>query len=225
MKEEKREQPKEKTNKVPITKEHLFYRIKDKDGNVVSEKEVPCHSWTKNFYLSMFSNLCGPNSNSSDGLQVKTIAGVSLDNNTIHLQWTNATADYLGGSGVANKGIVVGNSDTVQTFGTDDYALASIIAHGTGAGQLQYSAQATATVADDGANRTVTHVRSFVNGSGGNVTVKEVGWYIEGYSDVDPYTDKFMWFRDILGTPIIVSNTQELEITFEITLTYPETIS
>lgn len=77
---------------------------------------------------------------------------------------------------VDTYGIVVGSGTTAVT--ASDYALATKIAHGTGAGQLSYAAEVQDTdVTVAGAVVSFNESRVFTNGSAGAIDVKEIGVY------------------------------------------------
>jgi hypothetical protein len=79
-------------------------------------------------------------------------------------------------SGVTTYGIVVGTG--TNAVAATDYALQTLIAHGLGAGKLQYAAQGCDTnVTTSGANTYFTATRRLDNGSGGTITIQEVGIY------------------------------------------------
>jgi len=106
-------------------------------------------------------------------------------------------------------GLIVGASDSA--FSATATALTAKIAHGTGAGQLEYSVMpyATDTVepATNGSKTTMTLARRFENSSGGSVTIKEVG--IMSVSG--------LLCRIIPATPIVIENgaSEVISIVFE----------
>ena len=78
-------------------------------------------------------------------------------------------------------GILVGTG-TMAPANTD-YTIQTQTAHGTSANQLQYQATSVGAAAVVGSNVDRVVMRIFVNGSGGTITLKEIGivWY--GYGD------------------------------------------
>jgi hypothetical protein len=93
-------------------------------------------------------------------------------------------------------GILVGTGNTAVT--SDDYHLATMIAHGSGSGQLVHGSMTVQTPTFSGNDSHVILVRSFTNSSGADITVKEVGMaYFDG-------TNSFMIVRDVLASPITV---------------------
>lgn len=116
---------------------------------------------------------------------------------------------------IATRSIVVGTGNTAPTI--TDYQLQTQIAHGVGAGQLQYSATTFGTPAADATTSQFTITRNFTNGSGGAITVNEVGLYAlmqangAGAVPIDRYA---MIIRDVIGGGISVLNGQTLTINY-----------
>jgi hypothetical protein len=89
-----------------------------------------------------------------------------------------AIKDYPA-DGNQNLGVVVGTDDTAPT--PTDYKLVTQIAHGTGAGQLQYGGNSV-VVNTTATKSQMSITRTFTNGSGASITVKEVGLYLLNYN-------------------------------------------
>jgi len=107
-------------------------------------------------------------------------------------------------------GLVVGTGTTPET--NTDYALDTQIAHGTGAGQLDYGAHSFTATAVVGSNVDMVVSRSFYNGSGSSITVREIGIYCQSrYATGYAY---FCTLRDVLGTPGVVNNTETLTLQY-----------
>jgi len=73
----------------------------------------------------------------------------------------------------ANFGLLVGTGTTTPVI--DDYNLETKIAHGTGAGQLSYGSVSLFPTRVVGSNLEVRIHRGFTNGSGGSITIHEIG--------------------------------------------------
>jgi hypothetical protein len=112
--------------------------------------------------------------------------------------------------------IVVGSGTAKPTI--NDTGLESQIGNGTGAGQLQYGTDSLTTpVANTNTNTgSMTWSKSFTNGSGGNVTVSEVGAYIN-VSSTSGSTTYFI-LHDLLPSPITLSPNQVLTVVYTITI-------
>ena len=135
--------------------------------------------------------------------------------------WVNtsrALAANVGYSakGAANddtKGIVVGTG-TNAVAGTD-YALQTLIADGTGAGQLDYGLEAYSTPTASATLVSFTHTRTFTNNSGGSITIQEVGFYIQ--EGAQSY--RFCFERSLVagGFAVAAGATVTIESAFKVT--------
>jgi hypothetical protein len=118
---------------------------------------------------------------------------------------------------ILSPDIVVGSGTTPPKI--TDTGLTSQIGNGTGSGQLQYGTDSLTTpVINSNTNSaSLTWSKSFTNGSGGNVTVAEVGAYMtvnENGSDVS-----YFILHDLLPSEITLANTQVLTVVYTITIT------
>jgi hypothetical protein len=146
---------------------------------------------------------------------------------TIYCEW-RAPSGYNGGgtpmamSAADNDdtyGIVVGSGTATVT--PTDYSLASKIPHGTGSGQLDYDTHTVASSLTSSSSY-VEISRVFVNRSGGDVVVREVGLMARNYykSAAGVYSDvKFLVARDVLPSPVRVKNLGSLTVRYRISLT------
>jgi len=112
--------------------------------------------------------------------------------------------------GDVTLGIVVGTGNTAPTI--NDFAMETPIAHGVGAGQLQFSAVTFGAPANDATTSQFTITRNFANGSGGAIGVNEIGLYVEGY--LYNSVRYFMTIRDVIGGGINVPNGQTLTVNY-----------
>jgi hypothetical protein len=115
-----------------------------------------------------------------------------------------------------NPNIVVGSGTAKPTI--NDTGLESQIGNGTGAGQLQYGRDSLTTpVANTNTNTaSMTWSKSFTNGSGGNVTVSEVGAYINVNTTSGSTT--YFILHDLLPSPITLSPNQVLTVVYTLTI-------
>ncbi|MFA5379808.1 MAG: hypothetical protein WC455_28880 [Dehalococcoidia bacterium] len=157
-------------------------------GEVLLDRRERAHSWTRNFYNYLFATaLTAPGGNSNNFgagyMSGKSYTGVvevvTYDPAYTATPYTYTSTD-VGLVGAVNadlRGIAVGGGTTA--FSVEDAKLATRIAHGTGAGQLSYAAQAAGVLSYDSGTKTwtITHSRVFTNGSGNPVDVKEIGIY------------------------------------------------
>jgi hypothetical protein len=146
---------------------------------------------------------------------------------TVYGEWYAADTGGGGGAHLAMSapdnddtyGIVVGSGTATVT--PTDYCLASKIPHGTGPGQLDYD---THTVASSytSSSSYVEISRVFVNRSGGDVVVREVGLIARNYfKDLGAVRNdvKFLIARDVLPSPVRVKNLGSLTVRYRISLT------
>jgi len=115
------------------------------------------------------------------------------------------------GIGVVTHGVVVGTGNAAPTI--NDFVMGTLITHGVAAGQLQYSAVAFGAPASDATTSRFTITRDFANGSGGLITVNEIGLYTEAYL----YNNirYFMTIRDVIGGGLAVPNGQTLTVNYQ----------
>jgi len=112
-------------------------------------------------------------------------------------------------------GLVVGTSSSAES--NTDYQLGTIIAEGSGAGQLDYSSHTWITTAVVGANVDFQVQRPFINNSGGSITIEEVGLYVK--FSVPTGTFIFCVIRDITGSVVVADGqTATVDYTFRTTV-------
>lgn len=116
-------------------------------------------------------------------------------------------------------GIQVGTGNNPVTV--TDYALQTRIAHGGGAGQLQYGGGELVDESYVNPNGSWMLRKFFTNKSGGSITVEEVGIYTIGTEYVVAdfgHAYVFCAARDITGG-IAVADTELLEVTYTVQIT------
>ena len=218
---------------IPIPEAFLELEVTDKDGKVIHKHEQRSHSWVRNAYSLLFTEMAGVAGYSGHNLQVKDTGG------TVH---SMDPEGYLAGahsigyskmspgkpavivpwygyrSNADTHGILVGFGTAAESF--EDYALQTLISDGIGAGQLSYVDTPLNTVGDVGLTKSCQWVRYFNNNSGGDVNVNEAGLVAYG-TLTDDTARKFMMSRDVLASTVTVPNTGQLKVTYTIQLTYP----
>jgi hypothetical protein len=204
------------------------------DGEHVLEYKKLSKTWVRNAYNVLAMQTMGLPSNingttfEAGKLTCKSVSG-SLYYST-KPSWignggwgSNDVGGYGSTSGAGNTtmGIVVGTGNSAESF--EDYKLGTLIAHGTGAGQLSYQAMGGATPTYNAGTKvfTAVHMRYIDNNSGNTITVKETGFiYGLAYGDY-PYRNYFLMSRDLLASPVDVATGQRLAVTYTFSITYP----
>jgi len=168
---------------IPISETFWELEVRDKDGEVIQSLRQRSHSWVRNAYNHMFSQLAVKNGSSGTFgpgyLNVKDTSGTvryatgPIGNSNADLDGT--TYGCRGPAGDDSWGIQVGSGTNPESF--EDYMLQTRIANGVGAGQLSYIEQDPHRITYDPGTRVLANamVRYFNNNSGGDIDVNEVG--------------------------------------------------
>ncbi len=191
---------------------------RDHDGEIVSEREEPAHSFTRNFGKGVYASFLG-SAVSGAYLDTSGSAVVAFCRHTHNLgsyleSYASGWILHPAGEGVY-RGIVVGSSGA--GFDMGQYNLQSPISHGVAAGNLQYAAQMypSVVVAEDQSSISLVLAREFGNASGSDVTIAEVG--LIGYPPItmsgptSPHTNVLLT-RDVLDTPVVVPDGGVVEV-------------
>jgi len=172
-----------------------FYRltVKDKDGRLVSDSgEQRSHSFVLQFLQAFYA--CA---------SATTLATVKLIDGTDET-WDGA--HYIRLNGLADnpyQGICVGTGSAAES--NTDYKLATLIEQGVGPGQLDYGTQEFSEARVVGANVDFLLTRTMVNGSGGTITINEIGIHMQPQTNIGVDTARLM-IRDLLGAGVAVDN-------------------
>jgi hypothetical protein len=213
----------EKKDTRPASEIQLFKRItvKDKDGKVTYDSgKQRSHSFTLQFLRIIGAHWACPITggfsisavNTSGSSPTIPVQDTTYGNYQYHYQCMSAA----GQSGVTNFGIVVGTGSTAEA--NDDYALDTQINHGTGTGELQYGICSVLEPAVSGLNVDMDMNRSFINASGGAVTVNEIGIYVR----TDAYNETVHYFciaRDVLASGVSVSDLSTITVDYTLRTT------
>ena len=116
--------------------------------------------------------------------------------------WTYCDVDTA--AGTSTNGLVTGTGTNAVALA--DTALQTQIAHGVGAGQLDYGASVVNAPSSDSTSTTLILTRVFANSSGGSITVREIGIYA-GMIITTATTQRFCIVRD-LATIALVNGDQ-----------------
>jgi len=168
---------------------YLTVMVKDKNGKVVYRRRYKSRSFVVGFLNALYDDFINA-----------TFSGGNLPE-------LNA------------PNIVVGSGTTKPSI--TDGGLTSQIGNGTGAGQLQYGADSLTTpiINTNNNSASFTWSKSFTNGSGGNVTVAEVGAYVNITSTESGSGATYFILHDLLPSQITLANTQVLTVVYTITIT------
>ena len=190
---------------------YITYEVRDKDGRVILRRTEPSRSLLAAyaiFQLAMWG---------AQGNSVTDIYGVVIDVNGA----SPGIIDINAPAGNSTYGIVVGSG--THSISPLINALAAPITNGSGAGQLLYQAMTfPAGVTVSGNVTSFSFSRTFVNSSGGTVTVTEIGIiaYVSGFGMINTNTnapvssDYFLLAYDVPSSPINVPNGSSLQITY-----------
>jgi hypothetical protein len=213
---------------IPMPEAFIELEVRDKDGRLVQRHKQRSHSWVRNAYNLLFCSLAAVDGNDSTfeagKLSIKDTGG-TIRYSTKPIAELGTTSmltagyGYTAAAGVITSGIVVGSGTNAESF--EDYVLQTLIANGTGGGQLSYVASELYSYSYNAGTKvlTATHIRYINNNSGGAVGINEVGLILSGYAGgVGRY-----WYnsRDKLGSTVTVPDTGQLKVTYTIQLTYP----
>ena len=179
--------------------------VSDKGGKITEQRVLKSKSFVRQFLelLWVQANL----------LHVDSAYSIRDTGNTLRaIRFSGYLFRAGAGSGVVTYGISVGTGTTAPTI--NDYVIQTAIAHGTGAGQLQFSAVTFGAPASDSTTSQFTITRNFANGSGGAITVNEIGLYVYALGDGTAYY--FMTIRDVISGGISVPNGQTLTVNYRL---------
>ena len=163
--------------KIPISEAFLTLEVFDKDGRLIQKHKQRSHSWTRNAYNALFSNLASVNMDDSTfgagKLSGKDTGGTVKYGSQGALIYDGTFEGTANGfrADAANDdwGIQVGSGVNAESF--EDYALQTRIVEGTGVGQLNYATSQSPAISYGDTTETHTLVRYCNNNSGGNVSV------------------------------------------------------
>ncbi len=211
---------------IPIPEAFIELEVFDKDGRLIQRHKQRSHSWVRNAYNHIFSQLAGKNA--SDGtfgagkLSIKDYLGVIKSGAkpiTIKDDWN---CDVAGGASplLATddfSGILVGSGTNAESF--EDYELQTKIGDGVGAGQISYVNSELHSISYTDTTLMDTLIRYFNNNTGEDRNINEVGLFFNGF--VNGAQVRWLHSRDKLASTVTVPDTGQLKVTYTIQLTYP----
>ncbi len=211
--------------KIPVFEQFIAFELFDKEGNHMLNVKRRSHSWLRNAYNMLVTRLCGVALNGGALYQAGNINVVqtngSIFNQSKELNWGKEFPETLGNCGFranigdSTYGIQVGSGNAEESF--EQYSLETLIAHGTGAGQISYGAMEAPAETYETVSKTysILHKRFFNNNSGSDITVHEIG--LVGKHD-NSY-EKVMYTRDL--ATIIVPVTAQLAVSYTLAVQFP----
>lgn len=176
---------------------------KDKNGEKTQKRTIECQSFLVQFLKVLFIQT------NQKYMSIKELSG-SESNATPG----GHTFSCDGDSGETDRGSLVGTGNTAPTI--NDYCMENKIGHGTGTGQLQYSAISFGSPSCDSSSCHCTITRDFSNGSGGDITVNEIGLANEIGININHSS---LMIRDVISGGILVPNGQTLTLNYRIKVT------
>jgi len=180
--------------------------VKDKDGKITNQRVIKSKSFVQQFLLMLWIQM----NQVWENIANINVTDTGNTNRAIHESNLMFAADAA--STDTNYGIIVGTGTNAVTI--TDYKVQTPIAHGSGAGQLQYGAMAFGGPASDASTSQFTLTRDFANASGASITVNELGLYLKGFKYNTTYY--FMTIRDVISGGIAVPNGQTLTVNYRI---------
>ena len=202
---------------IPVTRTFVTLEV-TKDGKILDRYHDRSHTWNRNYWnyhLMTPIAILGVATDFGAGyLSFKRVSGsvTATTAANVHLSSRNASAN-------SSFGIVVGTGTGAESF--EGYILDTLVAHGTGAGQLSYAAEEATLQNYTSGTKTwdITTRRNFTNSSGGTIVIAETGIYAIFQDLTSQYA---MICRDLLGSTVSVAAAAQLAVTYTISLTFPE---
>jgi len=203
---------------------YLTAVVRDSTGNVIKIHRQRSHSPTYNFRTAILPKQWYQETGTSASWTntrggTNTITGIP-DGSHALISYPNSGTNYR----TYLVGIMVGNGQ--QSNPASAYNLAAPIANGSGAGQLIYQAPTLPSNIMINGNSAYFYIeQTYVNQSGGTVTITEVGIVVEVYlttytgSSTSAYDQGniLMWY-DVLSSPISVPNGGSVTIYYTFTV-------
>jgi len=215
---------------IPTVETFWEFEIRNRNGEIVQQLKQRSHSWVRNAYNLIFATLAGKDLDDSTfgpgKLSLKDCGNAIRygDANTccyVFQSSDGVSFGYRGPSGSHAYGILVGNGINPEDF--ESYYLHTVIANGTGLGQLSYVQGEPHSITWIAGTLTLKNdiVRYFNNNSGADVDVTEVALVLHGYIPSSSTQTNYMMARDLLDSTVTVPDTGQLKVTYTIQLTYP----
>jgi len=212
---------------IPIPEAFLTLEVFDKDGKLIQRHHQRSHSWTRNAYNVLFSNLACVNPDDdtfgAGKLSGKDTGGVVKhgDNGAVinTASFEGTSYGYRAAAGEDGWGILVGTGAAVESF--EDYVLGDQFTEGTGAGQISHVESEAPDKSYAGTTWTHALIRYFNNNTGADRAVNEVALVLKYIVFGTGVVAIILMSRDKLASTVTVPDTGQLKVTYTIQLTYP----
>ena len=223
--------------RIPVPQCHLGIKVLDRTGKVIRDTSQRAHSWNRNAYNIIGSQLLNLDATGAFGpgtsVPIKDVNGNTLNNATgTAVAETTVTQSgyssdplsqgqgFMGAVGIATHGIVVGIGATAESF--EDYQMSSPCAEGTGANQLHYVLTENPVNSWDAGTRrfTVTWKRYLNNNTSGIITITNIG-IISCIAQGSGDSYRGLICRDVLAPAVEVPGSGQLLVTYAIALVFP----
>jgi hypothetical protein len=181
--------------------------VRNEKGEITNRQVMLSKSFVKQFLQALW--MCSTFMWTTWPIQIKQTDGTLRSVRCDTSGWlANAPANNT------NFGVLVGTGTTAPAI--DDYAMETLIAHGTGPGQMQYSAVTFGAPTEDGSTSHFTVTRDFANNSGGSITVREIGLAVK-LTDMATASRYFLILHDAVN--IAVPDGETLTVNYRIQAT------
>jgi len=226
--EQKFEQLKRLGQELHVPIPEVFIKLEVfKDGKLVQKNYQRSHSWVRNAYNLLFTQVAGKNAD-DDAFEAGKLSGKDTGGNighgehpiTIGTDGDAMNYGYRAPSGEDGWGILPGYGDTAESF--EDYVLANPVIEGTtdDGHHMSFAESELHAISYAALVLTNTLIRYFNNNEATNsVDVKEVCLAFKTSFPVG--TPTYLSARDVLASTVTVPPTGQLKVTYEIQLTYP----
>jgi hypothetical protein len=210
---------------MPLVETECKLQLFDRNHELKLERKFFSHSANCNFYNKMLFLCCHIACPDTSNYGQTYISGRDTSNGqkgtSAFTYWgyygsIEASGGYFEPASSTAHGIRIGTDNTAEAL--NDYSLGSLIAHGTGAGQMQYSVTSLTEAWDAGNSRWYAQWdREFTNGSSGSITVNEMDMVFNANAQSNSY---MQMYRDVIGGGQAVDVGESLGVTYEIRHSY-----
>ena len=218
---------------IEMMKADIVIKLINQNGIETIMLDRPSHSWTKNYYQFIFSQIAGIHPTSTVyATTVTTVSGTSYGA-TSNAQryrnlwggnpatWGEDCAWCDSGTNATMSGCVIGTGTALENFTATN--LNAICNNGTGTDYFVFGVTTKYfSTSSAGTVLRLKHDRTFTNNSGDTINVNEAGLYAYFYA-IDWEREQFLINRDTFGT-ISVANGSSLYVAYTLKLTLPNAL-